>query len=95
MDERGDASPLLVFIIYCVHLLPYFGSASNWILYGLLNTQLQMKHEVGAAGQSHANVTMAAMGTLLGDDRMSTITGIAIPNGSDVISNAPTQSDIR
>ncbi|KAK6014709.1 7 transmembrane receptor, partial [Ostertagia ostertagi] len=34
-------SELLLFVIYCVHLLPYFGSSSNWILYGLLNTQLQ------------------------------------------------------
>ncbi|KHJ76745.1 hypothetical protein OESDEN_23635, partial [Oesophagostomum dentatum] len=35
-------SELLLFVIYCVHLLPYFGSSSNWILYGLLNTQLQV-----------------------------------------------------
>jgi hypothetical protein len=44
-DGRGQSSEMLLFIIYCVHLLPYFGSASNWILYGLLNTQLQMKHD--------------------------------------------------
>uniref|UniRef100_A0A914NIP3 G-protein coupled receptors family 1 profile domain-containing protein n=4 Tax=Meloidogyne TaxID=189290 RepID=A0A914NIP3_MELIC len=44
----GDkpTSELVLFIIYCVHLLPYLGSASNWILYGLLNTQLQRRqHE--------------------------------------------------
>ncbi|KJH43585.1 7 transmembrane receptor [Dictyocaulus viviparus] len=39
-------SELLLFVIYCVHLLPYFGSSSNWILYGLLNTQLQVKEAV-------------------------------------------------
>lgn len=44
-DIRTQSSELLLFIIYCVHLLPYFGSASNWILYGLLNTQLQIRHE--------------------------------------------------
>ncbi|KAF7637684.1 G_PROTEIN_RECEP_F1_2 domain-containing protein [Meloidogyne graminicola] len=46
-DGRTEStSELLLFIIYCVHLLPYLGSASNWILYGLLNTQLQRRqHE--------------------------------------------------
>ncbi|VDK41712.1 unnamed protein product [Anisakis simplex] len=44
-DGRTKTNELLLFIIYCVHLLPYFGSASNWILYGLLNTQLQQKHD--------------------------------------------------
>ncbi|KAL7079724.1 hypothetical protein ACQ4LE_001830 [Meloidogyne hapla] len=43
-DGRSEStSELILFIIYCVHLLPYLGSASNWILYGLLNTQLQRK----------------------------------------------------
>ncbi|CAB3409780.1 unnamed protein product [Caenorhabditis bovis] len=40
-------SEWVLFAIYCVHLLPYFGSSSNWILYGLLNTQLQMKSDIG------------------------------------------------
>uniref|UniRef100_A0A7E4UU84 G_PROTEIN_RECEP_F1_2 domain-containing protein n=1 Tax=Panagrellus redivivus TaxID=6233 RepID=A0A7E4UU84_PANRE len=43
--KNEQANDQLLFLIYCVHLLPYFGSASNWILYGLLNTQLQMKHD--------------------------------------------------
>ncbi|EFP03852.1 hypothetical protein GCK72_011982 [Caenorhabditis remanei] len=45
-------SEWVLFAIYCVHLLPYFGSSSNWILYGLLNTQLQMKNDIGDDGQS-------------------------------------------
>ena len=48
-DERSDPGPLLVFILYCVHLLPYLGSATNWVLYGLLNTQLQVRHDVNPA----------------------------------------------
>ncbi|KAK5985302.1 NeuroPeptide Receptor family [Trichostrongylus colubriformis] len=51
-------SELLLFVIYCVHLLPYFGSSSNWILYGLLNTQLQMKGD-GSSNEDHTSmVTM-------------------------------------
>ncbi|KAL3098934.1 hypothetical protein niasHS_000922 [Heterodera schachtii] len=38
-----STSDMLLFIIYCLHLLPYLGSATNWILYGLLNTQLQIR----------------------------------------------------
>ncbi|KHJ92401.1 7 transmembrane receptor [Oesophagostomum dentatum] len=51
-------SELLLFVIYCVHLLPYFGSSSNWILYGLLNTQLQMKGESSASDEHMSIVTM-------------------------------------
>ncbi|KAI1726618.1 7 transmembrane receptor (rhodopsin family) domain-containing protein [Ditylenchus destructor] len=70
MSSGGSqSSELLLFIIYCVHLLPYFGSASNWILYGLLNTQLQMKHESPAGGAyvgqtddyGHGTTTMVAI----------------------------------
>ncbi|CAD5218999.1 unnamed protein product [Bursaphelenchus okinawaensis] len=68
-DGRSDPSPLLVFIIYCVHLLPYFGSASNWILYGLLNTQLQMKHDVISSTSNQGNVTMAVLNTVVVEDR--------------------------
>ncbi|PAV87221.1 hypothetical protein WR25_26207 [Diploscapter pachys] len=39
-------SELLLFVIYCVHLLPYFVSSTNWILYGLLNTQLLQQPNV-------------------------------------------------
>ncbi|CAD6198599.1 unnamed protein product [Caenorhabditis auriculariae] len=45
LGKSATHSELLLFVIYCVHLLPYFGTSSNWILYGLLNTQLQMKNE--------------------------------------------------
>ncbi|CAJ0602224.1 unnamed protein product [Cylicocyclus nassatus] len=48
-------SELLLFVIYCVHLLPYFGSSSNWILYGLLNTQLQMKGD-GASNDDYTSI---------------------------------------
>ncbi|XGW31436.1 hypothetical protein V3C99_009976 [Haemonchus contortus] len=51
-------SELLLFVIYCVHLLPYFGSSSNWILYGLLNTQLQMKSESSGADDHMSVATM-------------------------------------
>lgn len=44
--RQTDASDLIIFIYLCVHLLPYIGSASNWILYGLLNTQLQRRQAV-------------------------------------------------
>ncbi|KHN81893.1 putative G-protein coupled receptor C06G4.5 [Toxocara canis] len=52
-DARAESSELLLFVIYCVHLLPYFGSATNWILYGLLNTQLQMKHDSQHTNDEH------------------------------------------
>uniref|UniRef100_A0A915DQ30 G-protein coupled receptors family 1 profile domain-containing protein n=1 Tax=Ditylenchus dipsaci TaxID=166011 RepID=A0A915DQ30_9BILA len=72
----SGSSELLLFIIYCVHLLPYFGSASNWILYGLLNTQLQMKHDSpgcgsggggggGAVGQMEDNNCNMSMVTVM------------------------------
>lgn len=51
-------SELLLFVIYCVHLLPYFGSSSNWILYGLLNTQLQMKGESSGNDDHMSIITM-------------------------------------
>ncbi|EYC10576.1 hypothetical protein Y032_0054g2442 [Ancylostoma ceylanicum] len=51
-------SELLLFVIYCVHLLPYFGSSSNWILYGLLNTQLQMKGENSSNDDHMSIITM-------------------------------------
>jgi len=62
-DESGGraTSDLLLFVIYWVHLLPYFGSASNWILYGLLNTQLQMRH-----GHDHHSGCKRAHGGLIG-----------------------------
>uniref|UniRef100_A0AC35TYN3 G_PROTEIN_RECEP_F1_2 domain-containing protein n=1 Tax=Rhabditophanes sp. KR3021 TaxID=114890 RepID=A0AC35TYN3_9BILA len=40
---NNGLSESLVFILYCIHMLPYIGCASNWIFYGLLNTQLQQK----------------------------------------------------
>lgn len=43
VDNDFKDHELLTFIMYCVHGLPYIGCASNWILYGLLNTQLQVK----------------------------------------------------
>lgn len=55
-DARAESSELLLFVIYCVHLLPYFGSASNWILYGLLNTQLQMKHDAQHSNDEHVGM---------------------------------------
>lgn len=57
-DGRTEStSDLLLFIIYCVHLLPYLGSATNWILYGLLNTQLQMRqHDSATAATLTTNV---------------------------------------
>uniref|UniRef100_A0A1I7XA25 G_PROTEIN_RECEP_F1_2 domain-containing protein n=1 Tax=Heterorhabditis bacteriophora TaxID=37862 RepID=A0A1I7XA25_HETBA len=63
-------SELLLFVIYCVHLLPYFGSSSNWILYGLLNTQLQvsvMKNE-----------------NQLNDEHMSIITAVNTNNHAEL-----------
>ncbi|CAI5448776.1 unnamed protein product [Caenorhabditis angaria] len=47
LELHTTNSEWVLFAIYCVHLLPYFGSSSNWILYGLLNTQLQMKNDMG------------------------------------------------
>lgn len=87
-------SNLVMFVLYCVHLLPYFGSASNWILYGLLNTQLQVKHDVCATlNTTQANVTLAGFGAA--DDRMSTVlTAWAQHNGSSPASQAPTPSDL-
>uniref|UniRef100_A0A914WQ90 G-protein coupled receptors family 1 profile domain-containing protein n=1 Tax=Plectus sambesii TaxID=2011161 RepID=A0A914WQ90_9BILA len=44
MDEGvGDA---ILFVMYCLHLLPYINCASNWILYGLLNSQLKQRTNV-------------------------------------------------
>ncbi|KAI6206931.1 hypothetical protein M3Y94_00971500 [Aphelenchoides besseyi] len=54
-DEK--TGQLLVFIIYCFHLLPYFGSASNWVLYGLLNTQLQARYDCGINTAVGTNLT--------------------------------------
>ncbi|CAJ0928579.1 unnamed protein product, partial [Mesorhabditis belari] len=44
-DGDTQSGDFMLFVIYCVHLLPYLGSSSNWILYGMLNTQLQLKTE--------------------------------------------------
>ncbi|KAK0398629.1 hypothetical protein QR680_002682 [Steinernema hermaphroditum] len=53
-SARTETSELLLFVIYCVHLLPYVGSATNWVLYGLLNTQLQVRHDHGDDHSMHA-----------------------------------------
>uniref|UniRef100_A0A1I7YSP2 G_PROTEIN_RECEP_F1_2 domain-containing protein n=1 Tax=Steinernema glaseri TaxID=37863 RepID=A0A1I7YSP2_9BILA len=52
-NGRAETSDLLIFVIYCVHLLPYVGSATNWVLYGLLNTQLQVRHDHGDEHSMH------------------------------------------
>ncbi|KAI6223552.1 G-PROTEIN-RECEP-F1-2 domain-containing protein [Aphelenchoides fujianensis] len=78
VDER--TSHLLIFIIYCFHLLPYFGSATNWILYGLLNTQLQMRHDLhgpvggGVTSGTAINNTLAPFGGVHPDDTVSLCT---------------------
>jgi hypothetical protein len=73
MQEQTEPSPMLVFIIYCIHLLPYAGSASNWILYGLLNTQLQVRHETyHINGSSNAyNTNLVGSGSQIVDDNIS------------------------
>ncbi|CAJ0572493.1 unnamed protein product, partial [Mesorhabditis spiculigera] len=39
--QSAQTGDFMVFFVFCVHLLPYVGSSSNWIIYGMLNTQLQ------------------------------------------------------
>lgn len=70
-EKYEQASEQLLFVIYCVHLLPYFGSASNWILYGLLNTQLQMKHDnTNDEHLSMMTVTNNTNGRIITDNEM-------------------------
>lgn len=45
LDKHAEAEEFMLFAIFVVHLMPYFGSASNWVFYGLLNTQLQQRTE--------------------------------------------------
>lgn len=54
IDNPSQTSEILLFVIYCVHIFPYMGSASNWILYGLLNTQLQIRHEPQGLPNHHS-----------------------------------------
>uniref|UniRef100_A0A0N4Z9L5 G_PROTEIN_RECEP_F1_2 domain-containing protein n=1 Tax=Parastrongyloides trichosuri TaxID=131310 RepID=A0A0N4Z9L5_PARTI len=52
-ESESNHQELLTFIMYCVHGLPYIGCASNWILYGLLNTQLQVKQRNNTNGNNN------------------------------------------
>uniref|UniRef100_A0A0N5BC35 G_PROTEIN_RECEP_F1_2 domain-containing protein n=1 Tax=Strongyloides papillosus TaxID=174720 RepID=A0A0N5BC35_STREA len=55
VDSETKHQELLTFIMYCVHGLPYVGCASNWILYGLLNTQLQVKQRTNITNNNTNN----------------------------------------
>ncbi|KAK6101573.1 7 transmembrane receptor (rhodopsin family) protein [Brugia pahangi] len=42
-DKNSDVPPIFVYFMYFIHALPFTNSAINWILYGALNGQLQVR----------------------------------------------------
>ncbi|CAI4227728.1 unnamed protein product [Auanema sp. JU1783] len=58
LDVPHNPNDYVVFMIFAIHLMPYFGTSINWILYGLLNTQLQMK--LLENSDDHMSVTMVS-----------------------------------
>uniref|UniRef100_A0A914UVN2 G-protein coupled receptors family 1 profile domain-containing protein n=1 Tax=Plectus sambesii TaxID=2011161 RepID=A0A914UVN2_9BILA len=68
-SSTGEASDSLLYIIYCIHLLPYVNSASNWILYGRLNTQLQQSNSSRLTEGS----VVSAFDRSIGGDSQSTL----------------------
>ncbi|KAJ1367948.1 hypothetical protein KIN20_028983 [Parelaphostrongylus tenuis] len=88
-------SQLLLFVIYCVHLLPYFGSSSNWILYGLLNTQLQMKSD-NSDNENHMSfISMMNMNNINSEARTSRSTSQHVGDVAKAIVDNSTQCVVR
>lgn len=82
-NESGTVPPIFVYFMYFIHALPFTNSAVNWILYGMLNRQLQRKRPDWCCGNSHTEPTLIVNGHTTSNvqqqlKNVSSVNGISI-----------------